>query len=318
MVGSYVRWFTLLTPVQLASLGLSIAFLLAIFELFSEPETARQPAMHLSDVQTEAQLGQLRFADPVLSGNYKRSCASCHRPRKGFSDQRPNARTYTFTGNLRLNTPTLLGAARQQLFFHDGRAQNLETVIASVLTNPDELNSHYQQVTERLVSSPTYRGLFQQMYQGDPSEQTINKALIAYLRELAPVPPTDFVLPDSVRGGEQLFVQMACQRCHPAPDYRDGKRHEVAPENWVRTPTLRHLAQTMPYFANGSAPTIETVLQQPFHAHQQPLTDDQTSQSQIARFLRALPTDEKLLATELPTTLPDIPGAPPRRPGGLY
>ena len=157
------------------------------------------------------------FFDPVLSGNYKRSCASCHRPQKGFSDQRAASRSFVFINNLTVNTPTLLSATRQRRFFHDGRSGSLNEVIGAVLTNPAELNSSYEQASDRLSGSADYRRWFRQFYRQMPSERTINNALIAYLRSLSPrsaVRHSGLPLSDSARAGQAVFAQSGCKACH--------------------------------------------------------------------------------------------------------
>jgi cytochrome c peroxidase len=264
--------------------------------------------------QQAAALGRLLFLDPVLSGNYKRSCASCHRPQKAFTDQRVTARAYAFAENLPTHTPTLMNVSRQRQFFHDGRAGSLERVIEAVLTNPTELNSSYTEVAQRLSSSPTYWRQFRAVYGAGPSARTINHALITYLRQLGTTPQrTQTPLPNA---GYRLFAEMGCTTCHPAPDFRDGRRHEIAPGRWVRTPTLRYLALTPPYLTDGSAPTLEAAMTSPFHATFRTLTTTQTQA--LAHFLAQLPADTTQLAQALPTQLPYIPGAPARRIGGSY
>ena len=258
------------------------------------------------------------FFDPVLSGNYKRSCASCHRPQKAFTDQRITARAYEFSGNLAVNTPTLLGAARQHQFFHNGRAGSLAQVIQSVLTNPSELNSSYAQLTDRLTGSDTYRNWFWQVYGQMPSEKTVNNALITYLNQLAG-PPTRHASKRTlmtVNSGQSVFAKAGCITCHPAPYYRDERRHEITPDHWVRTPGLRYLPFTPPYLADGSAPTLEAVLTSPFHARQRRLSV--ADRKHLVLFMSNLPADTTYLTRAMPTALPDIPGAPVRRVGGSY
>lgn len=263
------------------------------------------------------ELGTLLFFDPALSGNYKRSCASCHRPQKAFTDQRVTARAFVFTENLTVNTPTLLGVARQKRFFHDGRAGTLAAAIRSVLTNPAELNSNYDQVRKRLISSPEYVRRFAVAFGTGPSEATINEALITYLKSLTPTPQRRVrSLPDSLRAGARLFAQVRCTTCHAGPDLRDGKRHLVATGRWVKTPTLRNLTATPPYLSDGSAPTLEAALASPVHARQRQLTQAETGQ--LVQFLNAIPGNRPGEIPVLPTHLPAIAGAPPRRIGGSY
>jgi len=86
----------------------------------------------------EAQLGQLLFFDPILSGNQTVSCATCHHPRfatsdglsLGIGEGGTGLGTERFVGKLNLpeqriprNSPALfnLGATEFISMFHDGR-----------------------------------------------------------------------------------------------------------------------------------------------------------------------------------------------------
>lgn len=90
----------------------------------------------------------------------------------------------------------------------------------------------------------------------------------------------------------------------------------MAAGRWVRTPTLRNLPLTPPYLADGSAPTLEAVLNSPFHARQRVLSPADVRR--IAQFLKAIPLDTNSRTHRLPVMLPDIANAPPRRIGGHY
>ena len=68
-------------------------------------------AGRLAALAARQQLGELLFFEPGLSVNGKRSCASCHRPEKAFTDHRSTSRALRFAGNLSRNSPTLLNAA---------------------------------------------------------------------------------------------------------------------------------------------------------------------------------------------------------------
>ena len=69
-------------------------------------------------------LGKRLFYDPVLSGSGKRSCATCHRPEKAFTDGLTTTALLQENAAPR-NTPTLLNAALQPSQFYDMRATNL-------------------------------------------------------------------------------------------------------------------------------------------------------------------------------------------------
>ena len=288
---------------------------------------AATPAAGATKPQTaQRELGKLLFFEPALSVNGKRSCASCHRPEKAFTDHRGTPRALRFAGNLRRNSPTILNAAGQTSFFHDGRAGSLEAVIAAVLTNPDEFGSSYALATQRLRSSTGYRRRFRQAFGGAPiAAATLNAALVAYLQgqtalgsaydqALAGGP----ALPPAAAAGAVLFAGAGgCGACHGGPQFRDGQRHEVAPGQWLKTPTLRNVAVTMPYRADGSAATLAAVLADGYH---RPLPARPLAPAELAQltaFLETL-TDTTSADHLAPAALPRMRALPGRTVGGLY
>ncbi len=295
---------------------------------------AAQPAATLAAAPARPaaelrELGKLLFFEPALSGNGRRSCASCHRPEKAFTDHRITSRALRFTANLTRNSPTLLEAAGQRAFFHDGRAGSLADVVGLVLNNPQELGSSYALATERLAASPEYRRAFAQTTGGPVSAAGLNAALAAYVESLSSHDaPYDrarrgqALLPADARAGERLFSSggaqgLGCAGCHGGPAFRDGRRYEVRPGDWVKTPTLRNVALTMPYNADGQAATLPDVLHGAFHTAHRPRALAPAQETQLLAFLAAL-TDTASAEHRPPSRLPDLPALPDRQVGGLY
>ncbi|MGB5559120.1 MAG: cytochrome-c peroxidase, partial [Paracoccaceae bacterium] len=142
-------------------------------------------AMYLPVARAEAELGQLLFWDPILSGNRNISCASCHHPQFGTSDGLSLGLGEGGVGlgpdripdpanlpeqRIPRNAPALfnLGARTFTVLFHDGRieadasrASGLRTPLEddmmlgfdSVLSaqtmfpvlSPDEMAGHYSE-----------------------------------------------------------------------------------------------------------------------------------------------------------------------------
>ena len=273
----------------------------------------------------QRELGKLLFFEPALSVNGKRSCASCHRPEKAFTDHRGTPRALRFAGNLRRNSPTILNAAGQTSFFHDGRAGSLEAVIGAVLTNPDEFGSSYELATQRLRGSAGYRRRFRQAFGAPIGAATLNAALVAYLQSQTAVGSAyDLALaggpalPPAAAAGALLFAGAGgCRACHGGPQFRDGQRHAVAPGQWVKTPTLRNVAVTMPYRADGGAATLAAVLADGYHRPlpARPLAPAEITQ--LTAFLETL-TDTTSADHSAPRALPRMRALPGRTVGGQY
>jgi cytochrome c peroxidase len=70
-------------------------------------------------------LGRRLFHDRRLSRDHSTSCASCHDPKRAFSDGRPIA-VGAFGRTGRRNAPALINRGYGRSFFWDGRVRTLE------------------------------------------------------------------------------------------------------------------------------------------------------------------------------------------------
>lgn len=217
-------------------------------------------------------LGERLFADPRLSGDLSRSCASCH-------DLRSNGAT----GNrldvgldgrsLPLNTATVFNAALNFRLGWQGGARSLEAQADALLRNPAIMGSSPEVVLERLGGDAGVVAAFRKAYGRAPDKDALLDALATFQRSLV-TPGSRF---DRWLGGEAgaitpgeqegyaLFRGIGCVACHQGTNIggnlfqRHGIFHALAaPEPEVlRVPSLRNVAVTAPYFHDGSAATLE-------------------------------------------------------------
>ncbi len=117
-------------------------------------------------ISSQVKLGELLFFDPILSGNNKRACASCHNPSIAFTDSLQKGLAYERNLSLERNTPSLLNTILQKHFFYDGRARQLEQQANDVLHNQNEMNSSVEEMIYRLNQSEEYKYLFKTSYKG--------------------------------------------------------------------------------------------------------------------------------------------------------
>jgi cytochrome c peroxidase len=93
-----------------------------------------------SNPQTPAKiaLGERLFFDGRLSADGSVACATCHDPRRAFSDGLP---TSVGIGGLlgRRNAPTIMNALFEKTQFWDGRAGTLEQQAVMPIINPLEM-----------------------------------------------------------------------------------------------------------------------------------------------------------------------------------
>ena len=130
-------------------------------------------------------LGRKLFFDKRLSRDGEISCATCHVPEHGFTQ---NVRS-TPAGHLgltvRRNAPTLLNIAYFDRLFHDGRETALETQYILPLTAPNEMATRSVGfVIEKIKWTSDYDGLFETAFGGAPTADRIGAALASYQRTL--------------------------------------------------------------------------------------------------------------------------------------
>ncbi len=244
----------------------------------------------------EVELGKTLFFDPRLARDQSLSCAGCHHPETGFADKE---RTALGFGGKRLNrhTPTVLNVGLESQFFWDGRADTLEEQAQAVIENPDELNMSVKEVIQRLEQVPYYAETFAQVYPKEGlTSNTLLRAIANFERTLlANQSPFDLylsgddnALSQEARRGLELFRTKAnCTKCHHGPNLSDGQFHNTgvktddlgrilivrntesrmratypifANYKAFKTPGLRNVALTAPYFHNGSIASLEEVI----------------------------------------------------------
>jgi cytochrome c peroxidase len=67
----------------------------------------------------------------------------------------------------------------------------------------------------------------------------------------------------TVARGKQLFdsAELGCRTCHDGKTYSDNQKHKLSGTLAESdTPSLLGLAASAPYYHDGSAPTLETLL----------------------------------------------------------
>lgn len=233
-------------------------------------------------------LGKQLYFDPRLSLDNTISCASCHDPKKGWSNGEAVA---TGVGGLKggRSAPTIINAAYSRLQFWDGRAPDLEAQALGPIQNPIEMTMTLEQVVERLNKIEGYRKQFQDVFGADVTSEGIALAIAAYERTvLSGDAPYDrfkagdaTALSESAQRGLKLFTGKAhCSACHSGPNFSDSAFHNVgvsihadSPDvgrfaishlegdrGAFKTPTLREIARTAPYMHDGSLATLEDVV----------------------------------------------------------
>ncbi|CAN5519118.1 cytochrome c peroxidase [soil metagenome] len=130
-------------------------------------------------------LGKQLFFDRALSSDASVSCASCHDPKRGFTDQ---SRFATGIGGQLggMSAPTILNSAYHQLQFWDGRAHSLEDQAQGPVANAVEMfdgkGNAWDSVVTRVRQKKDYTPRFHKFFGVDPTRDAIAKAIATYER----------------------------------------------------------------------------------------------------------------------------------------
>jgi cytochrome c peroxidase len=178
----------------------------------------------------KAKLGELLFFDPLLSGNNKRACASCHKPDMAFTDGKEKSVGFEFEEVLSRNSPTVINAGFQKKLFWDQRAGSLEDQLDSVVNNSHELNGSFTQLVEKLVASPEYVSLFNKAFPETIKKgirrEDIKNAIGVYERTVTGLNSrfdqymqgdATKLSPEEVKGFNLYMGKARCGTCHFAP-----------------------------------------------------------------------------------------------------
>lgn len=259
---------------------------------WAAPKPSRKPRDPKDNPTTseKATLGKLLFFDKRLSLDKTVSCATCHDPKKGWTDHRPTAIGVRQQLGRR-NSQTILNAAFHETQFWDGRAPSLEEQAKDPISNPKEMGLTHQQAVERISAVKGYRRFFREAF-GDPGVtiERIVQAIGSFQRTIVSGnSPYDRYLAGNRRAlgvgalrGLALFEGKAsCSACHSGPDLTDGGFHNVGAgmqrrvqdlgryevtkldkdKGAFKTPMLRNLSDTAPYMHDGSLATLGEVVE---------------------------------------------------------
>jgi cytochrome c peroxidase len=233
-------------------------------------------------------LGRYLFFDPVLSGDGTLSCASCHHPDKGFTDNLPRA---IGVGNSQVPraAPTLWNVAFLKSFNWDARASSLEEQMLGPLYSDVEMGNNPQQLLQSLNGIEAYRAMFAEVFPGEDgiSLEQVYTALTAFQASLISLNSRydryvhgyhDALTPREIEGMNVFRSFVArCAECHMPPLFTTqqvavigapepaGLPLDVGAEKTFnapklkagfKVPTLRNIAQTAPYMHSGVFDTL--------------------------------------------------------------
>ena len=247
--------------------------------------------------QGRFELGRRLFYDKNLSIDGSVSCAVCHNPRFGFSDNRVVAEGAGGAKGTK-NSSTILNVAFGKAFFFDGRATSLEEQAAVPLLNPKEMGNSREALEKRLNDNSIYRLMFERAYgPGAITVEKVSQALAVFQRLILSgnsaydrymyLGNRRAISQEAIRGLDLFTKRANCAVCHQLGKefalFTDGQFHNLgvgadaqgrladsgrynvtkneADRGAFKTPTLRNITQTRPYMHDGSLTSLATVIE---------------------------------------------------------
>lgn len=230
-------------------------------------------------------LGRQLFFDERLSIDSSKSCYSCHLCENGLTDGLPKA---IGPGNKQLprSSPTLWNIGYHKEFYWDGRSPSLEKQAQAAWTGGNMgVGEKTAEVVARINALGGYKSQFQKVFQSDATVENMMKAIAAYERTIISGNTAwdrwragdETAVSESAKRGWNIFQAIKCNNCHDGVLFTDQQYHNVGigmdqptpdggranatkkPEDTgaFKTPTLRDIAKSAPYFHDGSAKTLE-------------------------------------------------------------
>jgi cytochrome c peroxidase len=285
------------------------------------------------------ELGEQLFFDKRLSKTKQMNCETCHVPEKGWTDNL--ALSPKFDGSLNVrHSPTLYSVAFYPDLYWDGRAKGLETQILAAWKS--QMGADPDAIAKELEAVAGYKAAFEKEMGGPPTGDRIVKALASFVRTIHAGDTAYDRLTAKQREtapaerGFLVFSKVAqCTLCHLPPVLSDGLFHNVgigvgaekpdlgrgkilsdaaaknntaAPpeaetlQGAFKTPSLRGVGLTFPYFHDGSVKTLEEAVDLMIKGgHANPKLDEKlkpatlTAQqrSDLLAFLKAVTPESK-------------------------
>lgn len=288
------------------------------------------------------ELGKKLFFDPRLSSDGNMSCATCHNPLLGWSDGLPTGKGFK-SEVLGRASPTVINTAYNGIQMWDGRKKDLIDQATGPLESEHEMAANLPKLIEFLNNSEGYKTAFALAYPGEAIDlKTLAKAIASFE---GTVVSNNSAFDRWLKGdkkamtaqqikGFRLFTDANkgnCAACHQAPNFTDNGFHNLGLASYnkekpdmgryeqrkiailkgaFKTPTLRDITLTAPYFHDGSAKTLKEVVahynkggevKTDLSPNIKPLNLSDEEQACIVAFMEAL------TSKHVATVLPELP-----------
>lgn len=288
------------------------------------------------------ELGKMLFFDPRIGGDGNMSCATCHNPLLGWSDALPTAKGFK-SQVLGRASPVITNTAYNFNQMWDGRKKSLEDQAIGPMEADVEMQTNFPELLKLISHSKDYQLAFEKAYPGEGvNKDTLAKSIASFERTIISnnspfdqwVKGDKKALTEQQVTGFKLFVNPEkgnCAVCHSPPNFTDNGFHNIGLASWgdenpdvgrfserplglmkgaFKTPTLRDISLSAPYFHDGSANDLNQVMDHyitggivktNLSPNMKPLSITNTEKSAIIEFLKSITSPQK------PFVLPILP-----------
>jgi cytochrome c peroxidase len=236
----------------------------------------------------KASLGRKLWFDKRVSGDGSRSCYGCHVNEKGLTDG-VALNKGAYDKQLSRHTPTLWNIGYHDEWYWDGRSKALEgqALAAWKLANMGGKDKEKDEIRADIVAklNELYKADVQKVFGGPATDKQFAQALATYMRTIISqttawdkfLKGDKAAMSESAQRGWLVFNKAKCVNCHVGSLLTDKQFHNVGigmkaekPDvgrfnvtkiekdtGAFKTPTLRDVARSAPYFHDGSVATLE-------------------------------------------------------------
>lgn len=292
------------------------------------PKSGAYPANN-EPTAARFELGKMLFFDPRLSRDGNISCASCHNPSLGWSDGLPTSRG-SQGRLLDRASPSIVNSGFNTIHLWDGKKKTLEDQALGPMEAVPEMNTDFERFFAWIKQNEGYKSAFSKAYPGEPiGPETLKFALASFQRAIVSrTSPFDRwvggekkALSQQQLRGMVLFNdknKTNCIACHSAPNFTDNGFHNIGLASFAnenpdlgryvqkpislmkgafKTPSLRDVQHTAPYFHDGSVKTLMDVVEHYVRGgdvrtnlspNMKPLTLTSRDKEDLVAFLKAL------------------------------
>jgi cytochrome c peroxidase len=244
-------------------------------------------------------LGESLFSDTRLSASGTFACASCHDVGTNGADRTKGSGN----ASAMLDTLTVFNAALSFRLTWEGRFRTLAEQAEASIANPNNMNSSVSEAVLRLKKDPATNRMFRAAYGHDVDRDSVLDAIVTFERSLL-TPDSRFdrwlggdtsALTPAELDGYRAFKSFGCSSCHQGINIGANLFAQqgifrplvLRGPSTVRVPSLRNVAETAPYFHDGSAATLEAAVRRMAASQlNRTLADDQVAS--LVAFLKTL------------------------------